>query len=66
MEDKILLKDILALCEDSGSVAIYAGSEITSTASCLLSVLSDKILQKEVISLEGDSQRDGGLRVWIV
>ena len=63
MEDKILLKDILALCEDGGSVAIYAGSEIISTASCLLSVLSDKVLQKEVISLEGDSQRDGGLRV---
>ena len=65
MEDKILLKDILALCEDGGSVVIYAGSEITSTASCLLSALSDKVLQKEVISLEGDSQRDGGLRVWI-
>ena len=66
MEDKILLKDILALCEDGGSVAIYADSEITSMASCLLSVLSDKVLQKEVISLEGDSQRDGGLRVWIL
>lgn len=62
---KIILRKILDLCDESESVAVYVDDWVTSSAACLSAALADKILEQEVVSIEGDTEHPGRLKVWI-
>lgn len=60
---KITLRKILDLCDESESVAVCADDWITSSAACLSAALADTILEQEVVSIEGDTEHPGRLKV---